>query len=179
MQEKKILTVSELLAGSDMKIFNLFDFNTNDSIYLRIAIKGLLAKLPSLKNGKMPGKNFLNLQTKYKLVALTHFFNKRIDRVVKFKPKETLYCFVMLPNGSRLDEDNGYASVKDWLEPRFKAKKDRGWGIGVVENDRYITGEARHAERLDIKTECAEIILRPYSDVKEKSIKFLNFARFV
>lgn len=182
MQTKKKITsisVQELLLGSEMKIFHIYDYNTNYSTYLRIVIRGLLARVPSLKNGKLPGSNFLNQVTRNKLIALTILYNKTIDRPVTFKKKEILYCCVLLPNKSRIDEDNGYASIKDWLEPSLKAEKERGWGIGVVENDKYLTGEARYAERIDVKTECCEIVVRKYSDVKEKSKAFLTFARFL
>lgn len=55
----------------------------------------------------------------------------------------------------RFDKDNVASTVQDWLEPRTKQigkrkKRDRGWGVGVVNNDRQITCLTFNEHQLNI-----------------------------
>lgn len=110
-----------------------------------LSIKGTAANIPSLKNAKLPGKNFLNSSVRNQLQALTWLFNCQLNKFGHFpRYKNTnVFMMVVLGNKSKLiDDDNCLASLRDWLEPPTKNNKDRGWGIGLVNSDRYITSIA-------------------------------------
>lgn len=110
-----------------------------------ISIKGPAANIPSLKNGKLPGRNFINNNVKQHLQALTWLFNCNYNKYGHFPTfgDTNVFMMVVLGNKSKLiDDDNCLAAVRDWLEPPTKSGIDRGWGIGLVNSDRYVTGAA-------------------------------------
>lgn len=140
--------------------------------YLEIRIYGLLANLPSLKNGKLPGKNILQPKTRAKLIALTELWEEgpawKKDWA-KFG-KEEVFVLLVLAQGSRVDRDGAESTIRDWLEPRDKQvgqkkKKDRGWGIGVVDDDKRITAQTLRASQLGLQQVYTRIIVQPLSQV--------------
>jgi hypothetical protein len=139
---------------------------------IRIIFYGALAKIPSLKNSKLPGYNFHSPSTTAKLRAMTDMYDTAVyerQRVIKGYHRgfhdDEIYLQVILGKGARTDEDNAYAAVRDWLEP--KHKNNRAWGIGISDNDKFVTGEARHAERLGLNISYTIITIRPYIEVKQ------------
>ncbi len=134
---------------------------------IQILFTGSLARIPSLKNSKIPGRNFISNTTQGKLKAMTAFYELRTKNKFQFGKDVMLYLQVLLCKGSRLDEDNGFAAVKDWLEPKTMRNRFRGWGIGLTENDKFITGEARHGWRIGLELPYTIITIRRYDDVAD------------
>lgn len=117
----------------------------NNPWEMMIRIHGPLANIPGLKNAKMPGKNFLNPLVTGKLAALSRLYFRALSGVPEnLRPPvfkgEYLWLTVILSDSSKIDEDNGMASIKDWLEPIVTPKRKRKFGIGLIENDRFVNG---------------------------------------
>ena len=138
---------------------------------VELRLSGPIADIPSLKNSKIPGTNFLNPATLSKLKALDyawavtpnrHWFRGFGDRKV--------FVGVVFRNRSRaFDTDNAFATVRDWLEPRSK-KVGRGsaraWGIGLIENDSQVVGFGVKADELEIETRQTSIIVADWERFK-------------
>lgn len=156
----------ESLTTSDCAVF------LHNNILL-IEFSGSLAKIPSLKNQKLPGRNFISNNAQGKLRAMTALFQHRArqQKINLSFGNQDVYLQVLIGEGSRVDEDNGFAAIKDWLEPNH----GRNWGIGIIDDDKYITGEARHVRRVDSTAKKTTIIIRPYYEVREKVIEFSNY----
>lgn len=158
----------ECIGASDCKIITKGPLPTPEIMH--IIFSGKLAALPSLKNSKLPGKNFHCATTAGKLHAMTRLYKHRAgDLKVNFGKKE-IYLHVALSKYCKVDEDNAYASIRDWLEP-FN-KRDRGWGIGIIENDAQITGEARACHRIGLDLENTIITIRPLDLIKDEIERF-------
>lgn len=157
------------LFGSDCSV----DIKINKNFELeKITINffGELSKIPSLKNSKIPGKNFIANRTQGKLKAMTTLFSHRAKGSWPTKLTEDLYVHVVLSKKSRVDEDNAFAAIRDWLEPPFKNNRD--WGIGLVLDDKQICGGAYHAKRINYNCDHTSITILPLIDVQEALIEF-------
>lgn len=142
--------------------------------FLQITFYGPVALIPSMKNWKIPGTNFANPEVTARLLVMTDLFMAAMNQRRIYYGKTRLWCDVCL--GKRpgtFDEDNGFAAVKDWLEPMIKAKRNRRWGIGISENDRYITGLAYHSRVTGVETAETTITIRPLDLVREPLLTFL------
>lgn len=132
---------------------------------IHIKLKGPIAAVPSLKNKKMKNTNILSADAKAKLDILSRVFEKSVNFKI---PKMSGEVFVLVVCGYRknaFDKDNVMTTVCDWLEPNYIRKKYRGWGVGVIENDRDVTGFALKKTRSSHESEVTEIYIRPSSKV--------------
>lgn len=141
---------------------------------VQIRIAGELAFLPILKNQKISGK------TK----AGHAFMAANPDAMAKIKALDVLYAMnggpKMLPHGKygiqitmadqqRADRISVLETVQDWLEPSGKQvgrkKKNRGWGVGLIDDDKHAVGFCFKSEDLDADPrKWAEILIFPWVD---------------
>lgn len=121
-----------------------------------IEFRGHLARIPSMKNSKLPGKNFPSADVMARVEGMTFLYCKECEDL-KIRPDfGTEEVFILLLCGDRgrsFDPDNCMTTVKDWLEPSEKQvgkreKRNRGWGIGLIQNDRQASGMALHAKSM-------------------------------
>lgn len=171
---KKLKSVREeyerFLFGSNCHVNILQEVNGQQS--LQIMFVGALSKIPSLKNSKIPGKNFISNKAQGQLKAMTDLFKHSLCNRTAPKFDEDIFVSVIIGAGSRVDEDNGFAAIKDWLEP--KSKNERGWGIGLVDDDKVITGYAIHGKRIGVEISPTIITVRPYQAHKEVVANFVS-----
>lgn len=148
---------------------------------IRILFYGKAAMIPSLKNRKIKGM-FLPPDTKGKLQGMTLLFKHAFPRFFSFGVSP-VFLYLQLMPGSRVDEDNARASINDWLEPQITTvkrgnnkgkRKDRGWGIGLVQNDKQVNGYQCHSKSLDQETDHTLIVVRDYESVKKNIIDFVG-----
>jgi hypothetical protein len=136
--------VSEILVSSKCIVVHKWS-QGGTQLKVHVEFHGTAAKVPSLKNAKLPGMNFINPKTIARLQAMDILYRDEVKHDRPTFADRPVSCIVILAEGSRCDEDNVFASVKDWLEPSTKQvgrkKKDRGWGSGLVYNDSQVIGE--------------------------------------
>lgn len=148
--------------------------------FIYVEFRGKLARLPSLKNSRIPG-TFFNPDTHAKLHAMTILAQREIQRlglVLSFGDVPVSAMLICGQRNTDFDTDNCLASIKDWLEPASKEvggkkKRERGWGIGVVPDDKQITGYALHSEQTVIAHEYSVLIVKPFDDVRESIINLV------
>lgn len=141
-----------------------------------LQIYGTLSNIPSLKNAKLPGKNFLNGKVLGKLKALSDLYERTYAATpyrLNFHDQK-LWVVAVLSNATKAnDEDNVFAAIKDWLEPRArvlkkkKVIKDRGWGIGAIVNDRQVNGFAIKTAATGVDSDYTRIIIRPWTAARK------------
>ena len=144
---------------------------------VEIEFHGPCARIPAHKNQRIHGTNIIRPEAKAVLVAMTKLIRQAVppNYTLQFPKAEQVLCFVHCGNrdGRSFDVDNVITTVKDWLEPSFIRKRERGWGIGLVENDRYVKGDG------DIKGpgfESAMIVVVPRrGEVESMYNKYTNF----
>jgi hypothetical protein len=148
---------------------------------LHIEFHGEIAKIPSLKNWPIvtkSGGHIMNPETTARLMVMTELWEKATAGKRLCYMKDELFCIVILGKRGRVfDEDNGFAAVKDWLEPRVKAKRDRRWGIGLVDNDCQVSGLALHSWKTGVEVMHTTIIIQPLGLVREPLLTFLARAQ--
>jgi len=167
--------VGKILKESTLKLYPTFN-SLGWLQSLVIELDGLLARVPSLKNSKLPGRNFMAPHCSDYLRALDTAYTKAViegafDAEVTFL-SEPLFMFVM--HGRRpqyFDEDNATSTLKDWLEVTTKqvGKKvrDRGWGAGITENDRLVTAWPIRATDLGMSITKTTMYITLLSDARE------------
>lgn len=110
---------------------------------LLIEVHGPLAAIPSMKNSKLPGKNFMSNDYKARILALLALIEPELEG---FSFGDTFVHMILISAGQG-DLDGVCATVKDMLEPRTKQvgkgknKRDRGWGLGVINDDSRMSHE--------------------------------------
>lgn len=147
---------------------------SEDLIHIRF--KGSVAAIPSLKNQKIQGTNILRGEAKASLSLMTNLFNKATNYSPPAWGGEVFMLVLCAYRKNTFDEDNVMTTVKDWLEPQIIRRKDRGWGVGVVKNDRNIIGYARKKTKQSRTADVTDIILRPMSFMKIIEEQFLAHA---
>lgn len=107
---------------------------------------------------------------------MTDLFQKACNfQVPRFAPKFPVFCLVKCAYRKNVfDEDNVATTIRDWLEPKFIRNKDRGWGAGVVPNDRMVKIYATKKDKQSHDCEITEIYLWPYDLVKENEQLFIS-----
>lgn len=145
---------------------------------LRVEFHGELARLPSLKNSKLPGKNFINPDTLDRLQAMQVHFERSArvypSKALHFQKEPLVALLVCSKRKTRFDLDNCAASVKDWLEPN--TKRGRGWGVGVVEDDSQLTVFPIHASQYEKQIEYSLLLVRRWADVQGDFRRFSESA---
>lgn len=154
----------EIVRKSEIELFVLPDGG------LEIIISGPAAHIPTLKNAPMTTKGATVIFTDpiviTKLQALTKLYSDALVRQGRSHPimygKQRLWVNCILSRDCyKADEDNCYATIKDWLEPQTKGGRERkDWGIAMVENDRYIKGFAVHGRDVSFDADTTHIIVQ-------------------
>jgi hypothetical protein len=180
--KKKLTTkerIEKIVSESDMKI----DFD-EDWIWIRIS--GPAANLPSMKNSKLPGKNFAAPDFLGRVKSLDSLWNSQIDfkAVPRFGLGVRVGLLIISAKRTRSFDPIGcLETVQDWLEPKNKkvGRKgtSRGWGIGLIDNDSQVVGislryDEHHRELFD--PESTHILIKPFEKISREFSDFLlNF----
>lgn len=152
---------------------------------IHIEFHGELAQIPSLKNSKITGKNghsFTNPVVRAKLDAMDHLFLMEVQKAGfkrwKFGAERVQILLHVAKRNRKFDEDNAMSTVKDWLEPHTKlvgrtaGNRDRGWGVGIINNDHLAHGFPVTDAMLGTERDHTEIIIRPLNDMREAIANF-------
>lgn len=163
-------TAEDYLANSQCAI--TLGTKAGDLERLQIEFIGQVGDIPSLKNSKMPKTNFMNPQTKLRIGVMDILFamgaaKLRFKKRITFGSQPVALLVVCKSRSRSFDPDNVLATVKDWLEPRFKQvgrqRKNRGWGVGVVDNDSQITGICIKDSDLGLNLDKTIIVVRRFN----------------
>lgn len=148
----------------------------NNPNFIKITLTGPIAKVPSLKNQKIQNTNVLRPEAKAKLALMTDLFRHACAmKVPRYEKSVELFCYVSFAHRTRsFDEDNAATTIKDWLEPSFIRKKERGWGVGIIENDKAVKIFTAKKQKSDKDSDKTEIFIRPYLVVKEFEDQFIK-----
>ena len=152
--------------------------------YFEIELHGEAAKIPATKNSRIPirgNRSILNHSTLGHMQALDALYETREPVYRPYFGKRPVFLLVIsCKRSASCDLDNVLVSVRDWLEPSSKGKggaKKRGWGIGLVEDDRQITGVCVASSLLGLELDYTRIIIRPMESVRESLINFVAGAQ--
>ena len=165
--------LTEYTPGSNIlgDCFLLPEEDTARKIHIRF--RGPVAATPCFKNNREGGIGLPNsviarlrlMDTLYQEWMYTHKWER-----VKFKQEK---CFMMCrfatrgtKRGGNFDSDNAFSTVKDWLEPPIKNKMNRGWGIGLIENDRQIRGYSENKDRDEEGADITDIYIYRYDYIE-------------
>lgn len=183
--QKRKLTAQELmqdyLANSDMGIKIENDW-TGNPLKLVIVLRGKLASLPSIKNSKRmtaDGHLIINSDYRARLKALDALFFQKIGNRNFAFGKTPVWCSVVCGKRKvRFDSDNCFSSITDWLEPSVKGVKNqakqRGWGVGIINDDAQLTGICLKAEHLGLLTTDTIIVVSRWIDEGIRVIDFMS-----
>lgn len=134
---------------------------------IRIEFHKETARIPSLKNSKLPGRNFLNPDTLNRLKAMDALYwrSTRIYRpqTLSFGDRPVAGLLVCNKRPTRFDLDNCVAAIKDWCEPA--TKRGRGWGVGLVNDDSRLNLFAVHAADIGLNLDHSLLVLKEWEEV--------------
>ena len=153
---------------------------------VKIEFSGPAANIPSLKNSKIPGKNFVNPSTMARIRLMDYLYENSLKKCqipapITFGQLPVALMLICAKRKVHFDTDNCLATVRDWLEPKTKKVgkgKQRGWGIGIVENDRQIRGFAVYDKDLGLDLKKSILIIQPYDGAKERLAEFVQSVFF-
>ncbi len=166
------LVAWEIMQSSKMTVRELPDG-------VEILIEGPAAKIPALKNSKIPGTNFTKPEHLGRIYALDALYNVAIEEA-KIRPQfgdEPLYMVAVIgARSNSFDPDNCFTTLKDWLEPATKpvGKNRRGWGIGLVSDDRFVSGFPVAARDLGSRNQNTFISIRLLDSVRDHVERLLR-----
>lgn len=133
---------------------------------VRIEFHGELSRIPSLKNSKLPGRNFVNPDTLQRLKAMeTLYLNATAihkGQRLSFGDANVLGLLVCPKRKVRYDVDNCAASIKDWCEPSNKRR--RGWGVGLINDDSALHLMAVRGDLIGLHYGFSLLVLRRWDD---------------
>lgn len=145
---------------------------------VQIDFYGPAALIPSLKNSRITGKtgrSFPNKKVIAAVRAMDILFAAACEHPIYYGEID-VFCLLILGNRpATFDADNALTTVKDWLEPRKMkgGRTIRDWGIGLVEDDRYVSGMALHSRKFEPQAHTT-IIIHPYCFVEKEINRFIN-----
>lgn len=152
---------------SHSEVFVSVDMTGGTLNRVHIEFHGECSRIPSLKNSKIPGKNFLNPETLNRLRAMDALYLRASapwDRKrLCFGDRQVVGLLIMGKRKVRFDLDNCAAAVKDWLEP--PTTRGRGWGVGLIDNDAALTIFPVHSNHLGKTTAHTTLVLQPWDHV--------------
>jgi len=150
--------------------------NGDKLVFVHTQLKGPIANIPALKNQKINGTNILRGESKALLALMSHLFQKSLQfQVPRFEIGELVFCVIFCAyRKNSFDEDNVATTVRDWLEPRHIRNKDRGWGIGLVDNDRFVQALAVKKAKTAKNPDLTEIFIVPLASILSARDAFLS-----
>lgn len=131
-----------------------------------IELHGPIAILPSMKNSN-PKPWVKNPHFEQKVGALQSCLGSAQPHGM-FPDK--VWIMVTLGKGNRIDENAALTFICDWLEPptkrvgRGRNQQDRGWGAGIISDDKFAKGTAIYAADLGMDDSCTRIIVTPWTE---------------
>ena len=150
-----------------------------------IEIHGALAQIPSLKNNRQFGG--IDFRTLAAIRALDSMFAKAIAEQNISQSKisfgsEMIHIAIIAGGRATANEDNAMTTIKDWLEPRTKAigrknRRDRGWGIGLIQDDIQARGYALKASDVGLSQNYTAISIQPWATIQEDAMNFMARCR--
>jgi hypothetical protein len=149
---------------------------------IKLELSGPIAHIPSLKNSKLPGRNFINPDTLARLRVMDYVYKQGIMKTglnvpVTFGKDEVALIVVCAKRKVSFDTDNCLATVRDWLEPSTKPvgkAKSRGWGIGIVDNDRQIRGMALYDKDIGLTLDKSIIVIQRFDKTRDRLTDFVH-----
>lgn len=162
---------------NNSEMFVTASFDSFGLSAVRIDLCGALARIPSLKNSKMPGKNFLNPETLRRLRAMDTLYQHAAlpyrGRALAFKDEEQVVGLLICSKRAvRFDLDNCAASIKDWCEPHDT--RNRGWGVGLIGDDAKFTVFPIRAEQSGKELHKSTLIIRRWADVGQSFVQWAD-----
>lgn len=144
--------------------------------FIKIDFSGPIAAIPALKNEKIQGMGILRPEAKARLTIMSDLFQRAANfKVPQYEEKFPVFCLILCAyRKNAFDEDNVATSIRDWLEPRYIRGKNRGWGVGIVPNDRMVKVYAVKKTKESKLADTTEIIIRPYSEIQKSEENFLR-----
>lgn len=154
---------------------------------VHIEFHGECARVPSLKNSKIPGHNFTNPDVRARLQAMDAVFKRELEAQgnpkVYFGTNHIHITAIFADRSRATNEDNLMSSIKDWLEPAWKEKggkrKSRGWGVGIIDDDIYAHGYPVVSKMLNCQVSHTTIIIRPLEDMRKALVQFVTEASLI
>lgn len=170
----------EYVSKSDLAVYYICDGKDRKRWALRLEWRGPLSQIPSLKNSKAVGSNRINDSARAKLEAMdTLWFRTTINSPVRDIFMEDYVSVILIP-GTRLRNTDPLAamqSIADWLEPASKPVgikgKPRGWGIGLISDDKYVVPYAPPEGATGLERDFTEVIIRPWASVRENATNLM------
>lgn len=171
---KAALIREKYSAGSRVEVEPEYD----DRGLARLDIRffGPLSRIPSLKNSKAPGCNFMANDVRQRLGLMDRgYFQTGMQFTFGSAPVAMILVCGHRPNA--FDKDNCVNTVQDWLEPRIKVvgkrkKRDRGWGVGVVDNDKQITSFAFYDHQLNQRLDHTSVTVLRWDLIQDSILQF-------
>ena len=153
---------------------------------VKLEFMGPIAHIPSLKNSKVPGTNFINPKTRARLRIMDYVYGETRAKLglkfpLTFGKEDVSIIVVCASRKVAFDTDNCLATIRDWLEPPLKKVgkgKARGWGVGLVENDRQIKGLAVYDKDIGLKLDKSIVVVQRFDSTKDKLSEFVNHVFF-
>lgn len=155
---------------------------------IKIEFTGQAAHIPSLKNSKVIGNYvpFTNPKVMARLKVMDFVYFKALSHLgirhlPSFGLQPVMMVLVCAKRKVAFDTDNCLTTVRDWLEPRSKLGgrgKHRGWGVGLVENDRQIRGFVFQDKDLGFKLDRSLLVVQRWTDCADKVSAFVNELAF-
>lgn len=146
---------------------------------IEIILEGEISKIPALKNNKSRHTLIPSKQCIAKLIAMDALFNNhKKSKKINFYNEKLFMVLICGERSRSFDVDNCFTTIKDWLEPPTKqigvVRKFRNWGVGVVADDKQITGACVYADQVNLKTTDSIILLSPSELTDKYFIQFIN-----
>lgn len=152
--------------------------------YLYIELHGPLAAIPNMKNGKITlpgGASIIGKECKTRIDSLSKLVLAEAQKqgvTLPYFADQTVSLLLIAGRKSRsFDLIGCLETIQDWLEPSSKVvgrkPKPRGWGVGVIADDKSIIPRVYHSWQTGIAHEHTVISVAPWESVKEKDMEFL------
>lgn len=165
----------ETREGSEIQI-KQSNLTTETPACIIIRLRGPIAAIPCFKNNRKQGKWLQNHVTARLNILDELFEHATKGRKIRYE-EAPLFVYARFAvtgtkRGPNFDPDNALTTVKDWLEPRFKNHRDRGWGVGVISNDKYIKAFGERQAGSSKEAHITEIVIRPLDTVTDALMQF-------
>lgn len=153
---------------------------------VKLELSGPIAHIPSLKNSKLPGRNFINPETAARLRVMDFVYKQSIAKTglrapVTFGKNEVALIVICAKRKVSFDTDNCLATIRDWLEPGTKMVgkgRARGWGVGLVENDRQIRGMALYDKDIGLRLDKSIVVVQRFDSSQDQLTDFVHHVFF-
>jgi hypothetical protein len=144
-----------------------------------ITITGECRHLPNMKNNRRihNGRTYIAKDAMARIKALDVLWREKYPNGdgPSFGANDIVVIVACAEKSRRFDPIGCQETVNDWLEPRVKNKKDRGWGVGVVADDCYIASHPRRSWQLCTLPDRTMIVIAPYlPTTQEDDARYLS-----